>query len=237
MDGRGTEKGGLGDSGMNRDPERTSAGPANTPLFDRDASAGERVGSEGGRPPSHREADRGRLSGDRMEGIALPETQRVLEETRDKVAKEAAPVVAEKMQEAITETTERLGDTMGEQAKKTAEALRHDAGHAVEQKAGEVLNRVENSVDRGIDRAAEGLQTGARRLHETADRIGGPGVRGTASRVAHQAADLGEDAAGYLRETDFEDLRSSLEHQVRERPLQTLAIAAAAGWLVGKILR
>jgi ElaB/YqjD/DUF883 family membrane-anchored ribosome-binding protein len=168
----------------------------------------------------------------------MPETQRALEETRDKVAREAAPVIAEKMQEAIAETTEQLSGTLGEQAKKTAEAVRHDAQRLVGDKVDQVRNRVEEGVDRSLDQAANRIGGAAQTLHETADRhLSGGGVRGTAGRWAHQVADAGEGAAEYLRETDVNDLTQSLERQVRTNPLQTLALAAAAGWLVGKILR
>jgi ElaB/YqjD/DUF883 family membrane-anchored ribosome-binding protein len=239
MDERRTEGGGVDDVGMNRDSERASAGRANMPRFDRDPSAGESIGAQGGRPPSHRERDKGDLGGDRMEGIAMPETQRALEEARDEVAREAAQVVAEKMQEAIAETTEQLSGTMGEQAKKTAEALRHDAQRLVGEKAGEVRDRVENRLDDGLDRAADRLQGAARSLHGAADRHldGEGGARARAGRWAHEVADAGESAADYLRNTEMHELTTALERQVRERPLQTLAIAAAAGWLAGKILR
>lgn len=251
MDEHRTGDEGVGGSGQDRDLGSSSAGRANIPMFDRGGPANE-AGStaEGGRPPSHRELEEGRLgdqsSEKRMEGIALnredadkSETQRVLEETRDEIAKQAAPVVAEKMQEAISESSEQLAGTLGEQAKKTATAMRHDAQRMVEEKASEVRDRVEKRADETLDRAADRLGGAANRLHSTADRhLAGEGaLRGTARRWTHEVADAGETAADYLRETDIEDLTSALERQVRERPLQTLLIAAAAGWLVGKIIR
>jgi ElaB/YqjD/DUF883 family membrane-anchored ribosome-binding protein len=232
MDERRTE-GGLGGGGSDRD--RSSAGSANTPTFDRGASGS---GDQHGRPPSHREIQEGTLGGERMEGIAMPETQRALEETRDKVAREAAPVIAEKMQEAIAETSEQLSGTLGEQAKKTAEAVRHDAQRIVGERVEQVRDRVEEGIDRGIDQAADRLGGAAQSLHQTADRhLAGGGVRGTAGRLAHGVADAGENAAEYLRNTEVNDLTQALERQVRENPLQTLLISAATGWLVGKILR
>jgi ElaB/YqjD/DUF883 family membrane-anchored ribosome-binding protein len=244
MDEQRTGAGGAGHGGSDRDLGGSSAGRANTPRFDRDTSGG----TEDGRPPSHREYDEGRLgqggSSEQMEGIALnregkTETQRVLEETRDEVAKKAAPVVAEKMQEAIAETSEQLSGTLSEQAKKTAEAVRHDAERLVGEKAAQVRERVEGRVDEAMDRTANRLGDAANRLHETADRrLAGEGtVRSTARRWTHDVADAGESAAGFLRETDMHDLTQRLERRVREQPLQTLLMAAAAGWLVGKILR
>jgi ElaB/YqjD/DUF883 family membrane-anchored ribosome-binding protein len=239
MDEKRTDVGGLGDPTVNRDPERSSAGRANMPMFDRGATGEGRMDRESGRPPSHQEIKEGSLGGgERMEGIAMPETQRALEETRDKVAREAAPVVAEKMQEAIVETAEHLSDTLGEQAKRTAEAVSHDAQRVIREKAGEVREGVENRLDGALDQTANRLQGAAGSLHQAAERLEGQGgVRATAGRWAHEVADAGESAADYLRDTDMHELSTSLERQVRERPLQTLLVAAAAGWLVGKILR
>jgi ElaB/YqjD/DUF883 family membrane-anchored ribosome-binding protein len=46
-----------------------------------------------------------------------------------------------------------------------------------------------------------------------------------------------EDVADYLRTSDFDRLRGDVETQVREKPLQSLFVAAAAGWMLGKIMR
>jgi ElaB/YqjD/DUF883 family membrane-anchored ribosome-binding protein len=239
MDERRTEQGRLGDAAANHDPERSSAGRANMPMFDRSPTGEDTMDRESGRPPSHQEIKEGSLGGEeRMEGIAMPETQRTLEEARDEIAREAAPVVAEKMQEAIAETTEQLSGTVAEQAKKTAEAVGHDAQRLVREKAAQVREGVENRVDGALDQTADRLQGAAGSLHQAADRLSEQGgVRATAGRWAHEVADAGENAAGYLRDTDMHELTTSLERQVRERPLQTLLVAAAAGWLVGKILR
>ena len=45
--------------------------------------------------------------------------------------------------------------------------------------------------------------------------------------------DLEFDADG----DDMGRIRSFLEDQLRERPLPTLALAVAAGWLAGKLLK
>ena len=44
-------------------------------------------------------------------------------------------------------------------------------------------------------------------------------------------------AADYLRGSDADDLRRDVETRVREKPLQSVLVAVAAGWLVGKIVR
>ncbi|CAN5642603.1 hypothetical protein BH23GEM3_BH23GEM3_18500 [soil metagenome] len=243
MDEREPGGGGPDESDARREQGRTSAGAANTPSFGRE-SAGQ--GGTQGRPPSHQELQQGKLGGERMEGIAMnredskTETRQVMEETRDKVATAAAPVVAEKMQEAISETADRLGETIDEQGKKTATAMRHDTQQMIGDKADEFREQAETRANRAIDQTADRLEGAARKLHETADRqMSGAagGVRAKAGRWVHDVADTGESAASYLRDTDVADLRQGLQRQVREQPLQTLLIGVAAGWVLGKIIR
>lgn len=114
-----------------------------------------------------------------------------------------------------------------------------EAARQADRRAGEALERAAERLEERKDEAARGLESSARRLREAADRYGESpqGMRATASRLAHGAATASESAADYLREADLEGLRETLERQVRERPLQTLLMAAAAGWLVGKLIR
>lgn len=205
---------GRGSFGTNRDTDRTAAGPANTPSF-----------AAGG--PSD------------IDKKPMTETERALEDARDQVAKTAAPIVAEKVQEAVTETTERLQGSVGDQAKKVATAMKHDAQDALKDKAGHVRQQAEDRVNQTMSRAAGGLENAAHKLDQAADSQtqGATGARAKAGRVAHGTADTMESVARYLRDNDARQLQGDLENQVRENPVQTLLIGVAAGWLVGKILR
>lgn len=92
-----------------------------------------------------------------------------------------------------------------------------------------------NRVNQGMQQAAERLETVAKRIDDLADqRLGSAGRAGD---VAHGVADNMESLAGYLRESDLQTLQRDLERQVRERPMQTLLVAVAVGWIAGKILR
>lgn len=212
MDRQNTSPGGPG--GMERNA--MSAGPANTPEF-------------GGTEPRRGTQSSGQTS----------ETERALEETRDTVARTAGPVVAEKMQEAVEETSQRLEGTMGEQAKRTATAVQHDAQRMAKEKLGEVGDRVEGQANRVKDRAANRLEGAANRLDEMADRqtAGATGARAKAGEMAHRTADTLESTARYLRTNDLRELQHDLERMTREKPVQTLLVAVAAGWVLGKILR
>lgn len=103
----------------------------------------------------------------------------------------------------------------------------------------QAASKLEERVNDGMKQAAGHVETAAEQLGRIADERlgGGSGIKGRAGEVAHGTADTLNSVAGYLRDNDFENLRRDLERQMRERPLQTLLIGVAAGWVVGKILR
>lgn len=214
---------------QDRSPNRAgTGGPANTPPL-------------GDEPAVRTAADHQiakQTGGMRASGT---ETERELERTRDVVAKAAAPVVAEKTQEAIAETAERLSHDpqVKEQIGRTADALKHDAQDMARQKVGQVADQARQKVNQGMGQAADRLDQAAQRLDQMADErtAGATGPKARAGSMAHSLADSIESVAGYLRSNDVDGLQRDLERQVRERPVQTLLIGVAAGWLVGKILR
>lgn len=102
----------------------------------------------------------------------------------------------------------------------------------------EALGQVQNRVDSLMDRGAETLETASERIgqvaQKTADR---GGIAGRAGGVAQGAADLLESVGRYLRDNDATQLQDDLVAIVDRRPFQSLLVAVAAGWVVGKILR
>jgi hypothetical protein len=93
-------------------------------------------------------------------------------------------------------------------------------------------------VNRGFESVADRLDDTAERIDRLADdRLSGGGPRGKAGDVAHSTAHVIEDVAEYFRETDLRTMQSDLERRVRERPIQTLLLAASAGWVLGKIMK
>jgi ElaB/YqjD/DUF883 family membrane-anchored ribosome-binding protein len=94
-------------------------------------------------------------------------------------------------------------------------------------------------ANEAMDQAADHLEDAAQRLKGIGQRAGA-GTTGASARVgslAQGAAGTMESTARYLRDNDVQALRSDLEGQLRQNPLQTLMIGVAAGWIVGKILR
>lgn len=210
-----------------------SGGPANTPPFGQ-----ERVGAPGA---EDRASGAGSGMGAMGAGRPTSETERELERTRDLVAERAAPVMAEKTQEAVKEAASQTmhDPEVQDQVKRTAKAAQHDAGRMAREQVGKLGGRAETKINEGMQQAADRLETAAERLDRLADeRIDGPsGTRARAGDLAHSAADTMESVARYLRDNDAQGLRSDLERQVREKPVQTLLVGVAAGWIAGKILR
>ena len=106
-------------------------------------------------------------------------------------------------------------------------------------KLDEIGDQIEDSVNQQMHRTAEQLDSAADQIDRFADdrTRGARGVKAQAGTMAHSVADMLESASSYLRHNDVESLRSDLSRQMRERPLQTLLVGVAAGWVVGKILR
>lgn len=85
--------------------------------------------------------------------------------------------------------------------------------------AKEKFDRAADSVESGLHHAAD---AGARGAHRAADKAGEWRDRG--AQLASNARDRADDALDNVR--DF----------VREKPVQSVAIALAAGWLLGRLL-
>ena len=112
-----------------------------------------------------------------------------------------------------------------------AEAIARDARRRA------AAARAQERVAQRMREAGERLGSAAERLGELADERLTDGPLERAGRVAHSVAGSLDSVAGYLREGDVETVRRDVERRVRERPLQSLLLGVAAGWLVGKILR
>jgi hypothetical protein len=100
------------------------------------------------------------------------------------------------------------------------------------------LGQVEEKANSAIEGLAGGLHQAADRLGHLAEgQQGAEGVMGRATGVAQTAAGGMESAARYLRDADVRSLQEDLSRMAREKPLQTILVAVAAGWVVGKIFR
>ncbi len=105
--------------------------------------------------------------------------------------------------------------------------------------AGDAPSRRARTVaERGRERVADAFDSIGERIEDRGRimrRRGG--ARGRAGRAAVAAGHAFEAGADYLREHEIDEMQRELEGRVRERPLASLALAAAAGFLLARILR
>lgn len=97
----------------------------------------------------------------------------------------------------------------------------------VKQATSHAVASAKDKVDHAADRVEQGL-------HHATDK-----TASAAHRTADKAAEVGEQgraAYEHTRERADEFLEQARDY-VREKPMQSVAIALGAGWLLGRILR
>jgi ElaB/YqjD/DUF883 family membrane-anchored ribosome-binding protein len=105
----------------------------------------------------------------------------------------------------------------------------------VSEKVGEIKDKVTDfgrraiqSVDNSRHSAASALDSTASTLHSGGDQI---------SDAAHSAAKKIQATADYVRQTDLKGMAEEVTNLVKRYPGQSLAIAAALGFLMARSLR
>ena len=137
------------------------------------------------------------------------------------------------------DATHGLADRARDIAGTTREKLA-DVGGTVRDRAGTLKDSLADALESGADKlrsrgAPIAPGTGALAGETGAISIGS--TDGRAAEVSQKVATGMEATASWLRETDLDDLRTSIEHQVKEHPGRTLLIAVGLGYLLGKALR
>jgi hypothetical protein len=94
-------------------------------------------------------------------------------------------------------------------------------------------------ISQGLLEAADRLELAAERLADFTDEhlADATGPLARAGAVAEGMTERMVAVADYLRTNDVDDMRRGMARQVREKPLHSILIAVAAGWLAGKIIR
>lgn len=91
--------------------------------------------------------------------------------------------------------------------------------------------RIRAGASARLDQAADAARKLGHRVREQG------GVAARTEPVAYRVGDSLQDAASYVRGHDLADMRDDVEDGVRAAPLKALAIAAATGFLIGRIIR
>lgn len=86
------------------------------------------------------------------------------------------------------------------------------------------LNTIKNTV-------ADKLQSAAGAVRQKAEG------QGTGAEYAGKAATFLNDAAGYVREADPQQIKTDIQNQVKNNPGRALLVAGVAGLLLGVLIR
>jgi len=102
-----------------------------------------------------------------------------------------------------------------------------DSAERIKQVTSHVVASTKETVDRAADHVEEGL-------HQATDK-----AASTAHRASEKAADLSDRGREVYDQTmDRADaFFDQAREYVREKPVQSVAIALGVGWLLGRILR
>jgi ElaB/YqjD/DUF883 family membrane-anchored ribosome-binding protein len=128
------------------------------------------------------------------------------------------------------------GSSTMDQAKETMQSVKENTDKVIDtvgSKASEVGDRATQQADAGMEKAASGMDSLAGTLRDRGQSM----EEGQLQSAAMTAADKLESGAEKLRQTDTDQLIAQLETMIRQRPVESLVVAAAAGYLFSKALR
>jgi len=97
--------------------------------------------------------------------------------------------------------------------------------------------RIEDRAEESLQRFADRLGLVSKSVVALTSRLRDAGVGGDPVNVAHDLAERGQHVARSVGDIDVRGVAQRLERELDERPVRTLVIAVAAGWVVGRIVR
>lgn len=99
--------------------------------------------------------------------------------------------------------------------------------NAIERTASQAHQTVDDIARKATDKAGPAIDKVARAAHQTVDKV---------AQAAHPAAEWIGGSAERLKQTQDQVVAGARDY-VRERPLITLGLALAAGYLIGRLAR
>lgn len=128
----------------------------------------------------------------------------------------------------------QVKDRAGQAANTARERASEFAGTARE-KAGELKSSLADKLEQGADRLRN------RGGNTSVAGVAGDGSMtmnsGNADQLTSRLAGGMQGTAEWLREADLENMRASVEREVRENPGRSLLVAVGLGYLLGKAFR
>jgi ElaB/YqjD/DUF883 family membrane-anchored ribosome-binding protein len=122
-------------------------------------------------------------------------------------------------------STSDASSTMDQAKEKGEEAL-----STAKERAGDMASQAQARTDQGMQRAAEGMSHAAEALRQR-----GEGQSGAMGTAASTAANTLDEAGSYLRDKDTDQLLQDIEALIRRKPVESLLVAAGAGFVLSKL--
>lgn len=135
--------------------------------------------------------------------------------------------------ESVKDKASDMADTARDKAGEATQVARDKASEATAA-AKDKLSDATDTIDGQRDTVAGGLDSVASQLRDRAETI--PGGDKT-TQMAQTAAVKIESASGYLRENEVSDMMTDVERLVRTHPTESLVVALAAGFLLGRAMK
>jgi ElaB/YqjD/DUF883 family membrane-anchored ribosome-binding protein len=135
-----------------------------------------------------------------------------------------------------TTNAQSMGSSTTDKAKDALGSAQEQADRVIDTattKAAEIGDQATQKADIGKEKAASGLTTLAETLRDRSQSMG----EGQLQSAAATAANKLESGAEMLRQKDTDELIADLEALVRRRPVESMIVAAAAGFFFSKALR
>ena len=107
-----------------------------------------------------------------------------------------------------------------------------DQAYRAKDKVATQGRRAVEKVDASRRPTADALERAASGIHDSADR-----TSQKAADVAHRAADKLQATANYVRENDLRAMANDVVTVVNRYPRESVAVAVAVGFLVGRAFR
>jgi len=127
----------------------------------------------------------------------------------------------------------KMPSSAGDAAQKGQEALgtAKDKAGEMKDKAGQVTEQAHSKADQGMHKAGDTVSQAAEMLRERGEQQGG-----SMGSAATTAANTLDSASSYLKEKDTDQLLQDIEALIRKKPVESLLVAAGAGFVLSKIL-
>jgi len=134
--------------------------------------------------------------------------------------------------QSATAEAKGRAEEFADEAKEKTEGLASDAKEKASELTGQARETAYSIAESGREGAAGALDSAAERLEDRAATSSG-----VQAATAERAAQGMQAAAGYLKEHETAEVWDDLEQYVKAHPMQSVAVAVAAGLVIGRAMR